>query len=47
METRKVKINVNGADYEVDAGLNVLDACRGLGIEIPFFCYHPNLKVAG
>ncbi len=43
----RVKINVNGADFEVDAGQNVLSACRSIGVEIPFFCYHERLKVAG
>ncbi len=47
MENQKVKVNINGADYEVAAGLNILEACKSLGIEIPFFCYHPSLKVAG
>lgn len=47
METQLVKINVNGADYNVKAGMSVLEACRSIGVEIPFFCYHPNLKVAG
>lgn len=47
METQKVKVNINGSDFEVPAGLNILEACRGVGVEIPFFCYHPSLKVAG
>ena len=47
METQQVKINVNGAEYLVKAGQNVLEACRSVGVEIPFFCYHPSLKVAG
>lgn len=47
MDKQKVKINVNGIDYEVEAGQNVLSACRSVGVEIPFFCYHPHLKVAG
>lgn len=47
METKKVNININGSDYSVTGGQNVLEACRSVGVEIPFFCYHPNLKVAG
>ena len=47
METQTVKININGTDYSVRAGQNVLEACRGAGVEIPYFCYHPSLKVAG
>ncbi len=47
METQKVKVNINGTDYMVDAGLNILEACKSVGVEVPFFCYHPSLKVAG
>lgn len=47
METQKVKVNINGTDYSVKAGLNILEACKSVGVEIPFFCYHPSLKVAG
>jgi len=42
-----VHININGVDREVAAGLNVLEACKSAGVEVPFFCYHPSLKVAG
>lgn len=47
MENEKVTVNINGCNYEVGAGLNVLEACRSVGVEVPFFCYHPKLKVAG
>ncbi len=46
-EKQRVNINVNGGEYSVEAGQNVLEACRGIGVEIPYFCYHPSLKVAG
>ncbi len=47
METQKVKVNINGAEYMVAGGQNILEACKSVGVEIPFFCYHPSLKVAG
>lgn len=47
MEKETVSININGVQYEVASGMNVLEACRSVGIEVPFFCYHPKLKVAG
>ncbi len=47
MENQTVNVNINGADYKVPAGLNILEACKSIGVEIPFFCYHPSLKVAG
>ncbi len=43
----KVSINVNSKDYLVPVGLNLIDACALVGIEIPHFCYHKNLSVAG
>ncbi len=42
-----VNININGKDHQVKAGLNVIEACRLVGVEIPHFCYHEYLPVAG
>lgn len=42
-----VNININGDDFQVPAGLNVIEAARVSGVEIPHFCYHPNLPIAG
>lgn len=47
MENNLVNVNINGVDYKVAAGISVLEACRKVGVEIPYFCYHPSLKVAG
>ncbi len=47
MEENLVNINVNGADFKVPAGLNVIEACKQVGVEIPHFCYHEHLKIAG
>jgi NADH-quinone oxidoreductase subunit G len=41
------KLSINGKELEVPAGTNLIEAARGLGIEIPHFCYHPGLSVAG
>ena len=41
------KITINGREIEVPAGVNVLQACEMAGIEIPRFCYHDRLSVAG
>ena len=43
----KVKIQINGQDVEVDEGLNLIEAARQVGEEIPHFCYHPGLGVDG
>ncbi len=41
------KLTIDGKEVEVDAGLTVLQACEQLGIEIPRFCYHERLSIAG
>jgi len=42
-----LKLKVNNIDIEVDEGLTVLQACEKAGIEIPRFCYHEKLSIAG
>ncbi len=41
------KLTINGEEVEVDAGLTVLQACEQNGVEIPRFCYHERLSIAG
>ena len=41
------KVTVDGIDVEVPNGSNVLQACEAAGVEIPRFCYHDRLSVAG
>ncbi len=41
------KVTVDGIEVEVPAGSNVLQACEAAGKEIPRFCYHERLSVAG
>lgn len=45
--TNLVTINVDGRDYQVPAGMNLIDALKLFGLEIPHYCYHPKLTVAG
>ena len=40
-------LTIDGIEVEVDTGLTVLQACEQIGIEIPRFCYHERLTVAG
>ena len=42
-----LKIKVNDTDVEVEEGLTVLQACEQAGVEIPRFCYHEKLSIAG
>ena len=41
------KLTVNSREIEVPAGHTVLQACEALGVEIPRFCYHERLSIAG
>ncbi len=41
------KIKVNNNELEVEDGLTVLQACEQAGAEIPRFCYHEKLSIAG
>ncbi len=41
------KLKVNGNDIEIEQGLTVLQACEKAGVEIPRFCYHEKLSIAG
>jgi NADH-quinone oxidoreductase subunit G len=40
-------IHVDGKDYEVNGSDNLLQACLSLGIDIPYFCWHPALGSVG
>ena len=42
-----LKLKVNDIDVEVEDGLTVLQACEQAGVEIPRFCYHEKLSIAG
>ena len=41
------KLKVNNIDIEIEEGLTVLQACEKAGVEIPRFCYHEKLSIAG
>jgi NADH-quinone oxidoreductase subunit G len=41
------KITIDGKEIEVEAGTNLIEAARRLGIDIPHYCYHPGLSIAG
>ncbi|MDV7338835.1 NADH-quinone oxidoreductase subunit NuoG [Terasakiella sp. A23] len=41
------KLTINGNEIEVENGLTVLQACEQAGLEIPRFCYHERLSIAG
>ncbi|NMM46034.1 NADH-quinone oxidoreductase subunit G [Rhodospirillaceae bacterium KN72] len=42
-----ITVKINGEEHEVEQGMTVLQACEQAGVEIPRFCYHERLSVAG
>ena len=41
------KLTIDGIEVEVPAGSTILQAAEAAGIEIPRFCYHERLSIAG
>jgi NADH-quinone oxidoreductase subunit G len=41
------KLTIDGQAVEVPPGTNLIEAARGLGIDVPHYCYHPGLSIAG
>ena len=41
------KLKINNKEIKVPEGFTVIQACEKAGIEIPRFCYHDKLKIAG
>lgn len=37
---------INDKEVTVAAGTSILEACRAEGVDVPYFCYHPELSVA-
>ena len=38
-------ITIDNKEYEVKAGDNILQACLSLGLDLPYFCWHPEKRV--
>jgi NADH-quinone oxidoreductase subunit G len=42
-----VNITVDGKKVAAPAGTLLIEACKNVGIEVPAFCYYPNLSLQG
>jgi NADH-quinone oxidoreductase subunit G len=40
-------ITIDGREVEVQDGLTILQACQSAGVEVPHFCFHERLSIAG
>ncbi len=41
------KLTIDGKEVEVAPGTNLIEAARLVGVEVPHYCYHPALTIAG
>ena len=41
------KIIIDGTEHDMPDGITLIQACALAGIEIPRFCYHERLSIAG
>jgi NADH-quinone oxidoreductase subunit G len=41
------KVKINDVEVEVPNGTNMIEAAKLAGVEIPHYCYHPHLTIAG
>ena len=41
------KLIIDGTEIEVADGITLIQACEQAGVEIPRFCYHERLSIAG
>jgi NADH-quinone oxidoreductase subunit G len=42
-----VKLTVDDKTVEAPRGMNLIEAAKRVGIEVPHYCYHPKLQVVG
>jgi NADH-quinone oxidoreductase subunit G len=42
-----VNIKIDGNPIQVPKGMNIIEAAKCAGVDIPHYCYHPHLSVAG
>jgi NADH-quinone oxidoreductase chain G len=42
-----IALTIDGRQVTVPEGTNIIDAARQVGIDVPHYCYHPSLSIAG
>lgn len=47
MAENMITLTIDGLEVQVEQGSTIMEAARKLEVEIPHFCYHPRLSVAG
>ncbi len=42
-----VTVNIDGKEIAVPKGTNAIEAARLVGVDVPYYCYHPKLSIVG
>lgn len=42
-----VTLSIDGAQVQVPKGTNLIEAAKCAGVDVPHYCYHPHLSIAG
>jgi NADH-quinone oxidoreductase subunit G len=42
-----VNVTIDGKATQVPKGTNIIEAAKTIGVDIPHYCYHPHLSIAG
>jgi NADH-quinone oxidoreductase subunit G len=42
-----VNVTIDGKAAQVPKGTNIIEAAKTVGVDIPHYCYHPHLSIAG
>src|SRR6185295_10521287 len=45
--SKEVKIKIDDKEVTVPSNWTVIKACHENGIDVPHYCYHPDLSIAG
>jgi NADH-quinone oxidoreductase subunit G len=46
-QVEMVTLTIDGKELSVPKGTNLIEAAKTIGVEIPHYCYHPDLSIAG
>jgi NADH-quinone oxidoreductase subunit G len=47
MPDNAIKLTIDGKEVAAPKGMNLIEAAKLAGIEVPLYCYHPKLAVVG
>ena len=47
MAENTIKLTIDGKEAAAPKGMNLIEAAKLVGVEVPHYCYHPKLTVVG